>query len=755
MVRSACLGMPHIGLHGEICDVIANLVHNNFKVKPSLDILCADVRRANWQTQVELGIDIIPCNDFTIYDNVLDTTTLVGNIPRRYYWEGGLVPPEIYFSIIRGQQKDKFDVHGMSSNVWFNTGFSFMVPEICEPINFAYSDNKPISYFLEAKKLLGITSSVLLLGPVSYMMLSDTNIDGTGSISKFDIMDKLLPVYAELFRNLNRLQAKDIMFEEPYLVKDLTREEQSVYKEFYAQLRGIKGNLNIHVITSFGSLGNNLECTMSLGVKSVHCDIVNGENDLTELTNALPDNMSLSLGLVDANGGWITDLNKAISTAEEVCNKIGKDRVIIAPSSSLSLCPLDSKLDVNAHSSYSPFLSFAKNKLKEIIIITKALNEGRNSVSTELAKNKKLIKDLQKLSNNINNKLDKSLLSKQKLIRDRTSFKKRKALQMGCVKKDLLLPITDIGWLPADPSLHSHTKLEKPLQRAILENTKLQERYLDIISSGEPERRNNIEYFASLIDGIDLTSAKVSRTSGSSYLCKPVIYDISDKVSEHYINIAKYCLSIASKPVRFSLIGPISLVNASFVPKGVDIHKCYIHFAHLMGQQIVKLQKIGIKHIMIDEPNLFQYIPLRSENVSKYIRKLGDIFKILSGYAKDDVQISLHLRGVKFAEYIESIGYFDADLLLLAATGSKLEVLEAFISYKYNNDIGIGLFNANSTRVPTKAEIHSNLRKCLRVLEESQLWITTDTGTRGRTRKEVASIFDVITSIATETRNTF
>ena len=753
MVKSACLGMPHIGLNGEICDAITDLIRTNFKTKNNLDVLCANVRRANWQTQIDIGIDNIPSNDFSIYDNVLDTTMLVGNIPKRYYWEGGLVPPEIYFSMIRGQQKDKFDVHGMQTNSWFNTSFSYIVPEISQPMSFAYSDNKPISHFLEAKKIFGITTNVHLLGPVSYIMLSDKDPNNSGvEISKTNAMQKLLPVYAELFQNLNRLNAKNVVFEEPCLAKDLNREWQATYKEFYSYLCGsMKGKLNIHLVTSFGSLGNNLECTMSLGVKSLHYDFVNGQDSINELLNSLPENTSLSLGLVDSNDGWITDLNKAITIAEKVCEKIGKDRVIIAPSSSMNLCPLDKSTNQN----YAPFLSFAKDKLKEVVIIAKALNEGRSAVKDKLLKNEKLIKSLQKLSNGINLKLNKSLSSKQKQTYKRAPFKERKKAQALTTKKGvLLLPITDIGSLPTDQSLQTTSKLEDVLKASITDNLKLQERFLDVVNAGEIERRNNIEYFAKLIDGIDLTPGKASRVSGDTYIYKPIIHNISDKIEQHHINIAKYCLSVATKPMRFSLIGPISLVNASFVPQGVNIDKCYEHFAHLLGQQISKLQKIGIKHIMIDEPYLLNKMPLRSENTHKYIRKLAEIFKILANYANNDVQIGLHLKGFHCAEYIESISCFDADVLFLAATNTRLEVLDAFVSYKYPNDIAIGLFNGNSARVPTKPEIHSNLRKCLRVLEESQLWITTDVGTKNRTRKDTTTIFSTIANITNEARKT-
>ena len=753
MAKSSCLGMPHIGAHGEICDAIPELIKSNFKGKKSFDLMCSEIRKANIKTQIEIGIDHIPCNDFTVYDNVLDTTTLVGNIPRKYYWEGGIVPLDIYFSMIKGQQKDKFDVHGMSSYDWFNTGFSCIVPEISNPLNFAYSDNKPISHFLEAKKNFNISPVITLLGPVSYIMFGYNGLeDDTTLPSQSSVINKLMNVYSQLFQNLRRLNATQIRFEEPFLVRDLTREEQATYKECYAKLHELaKDDIEIHITTCYGSLGNNLECTMSLGTKSVHYDIINGKDDLDNILNALPNSTMLSLGIVDANDIWITDLEKAISIAEKVQKKIGNDRVIISTSSSLAYCPLDKNIDTEANKIYKPYLSFAINKLREVKLITKALNEGRESIKEELDKNKKLIKSFDSFCTKIDKDLDKSISSNKNKIKKRAPFAQRKELQISNLKKSLL-PMTDFSTSVTDSSLHKSLDITEGLKSAILENVRLQERYLDIVNAGEIERRTNIEYFGKLIDGVDSTNAKISRTSGMSYIARPTIYSVSEKVDKHYIDIAKYCLSVVTKPLKFSLIGPISMVNCSFIPKNIDIFKFYTHFAHIIGKQIQNLQEIGIKYITIDEPNLLQKMPLRSEYVNQYIKRIGEIFKIASGYAQDDVQISLQIRGTPLTEYIESISCLDPDVLFIGSAESKFEILNAFVSYKYPNDIALGMFNSKSSRIPTKSEIYSNIKKSLRVLEEDQLWITTDNGVRGRTRKEITSIYSTIASIVQETR---
>lgn len=749
MVRSFCLGLPRIGENGEMCNLVHGAAKNGFKDFSALQDVGARIRKANWEMLRDLGVDIIPCNDFSVYDHILDTTVLVGNIPRRYYWEGGAVPMDIYFSMIKGQQKEKFDVKGMSAQQWFGSRYFYVVPEFSDPIGFAYSDNKAVAHFLEAKKI-GVTARPIMVGPVMYILMGKIIQEDQGEIKKADLVDEIAVVYEELFANFRRLKISDVYFDESFLIKDLTQEEQFLYKKCYGALKDFaRDDINIHVGASYGKIGNNLECLMSLGAKSVHIDFTNDYNDVDEVLSVLPKDVALSMGLVDATNLYINDLSKSISLAERAKSKIGSDRLIISPSASLFLCPMDVERE-----SFSPqnkqLCAFAKQKMQEVKIITDALNHGRKHVQKEIESNADLLQSLKKHVDGINKRVVEGDENVAKEGVQRSDFKTRNA---KCLKKYKLpiMPMVDVGSMPTEGIIHNGSKLDQALREKITKVISMQEPFLDVVSSGELERVNNPEYFAGMLEGVEIAQG-VIQTSGDSFMRAMMLFDIPvQKSDSSYVEIAKFSASASSKPLKFTIMGPISMANCFELPPGLHRAGVYNQMVSIVSQQVLKLETAKIGFITLDESFFLAHAPARNDLMVQYCRDASRILKSAYRFAKDETQISVYMKHLPFEDCVEYF-QFDPDLFLIEASQSNFAVLEYFVSYKYPSNIGIGLFNPDSVRVATKPEIYQGIKKSLRVLDESQVWIVCDGGFKRRSTKDCKKSLCLISSVVKEVR---
>ncbi len=722
MVKSATLGMPRIGSKCEVSNAVHNFIHKKIN-QNELQAIGKKVREENLKIQKDANIDIIPSNDFTFFDHVLDATVLLGNIPRKYYWEGGSVSLDIYFTMITGQQREKFDVTPMNIARWFNTNYLYVVPEFSDPAEFVYSDNKHVLAYLEAKQKFDIKTRPVFFGPISYLLMGKVSHEDSNDINKLHLIDDMLPVYDELFINCKRLGITDIQFDEPMLTQDLTRGEQAVYRDFYNKLSEKAGTLKMHLVTSYGDIGNNLECAMSLPVESIHLDLVTAPNQLDQVLELLPEKMLLSLGLVDSNNIWINDLNKSIEIVRKVVNKIGSNRVIVAPSASLFLCPIDVDLETQVPQKLDGLLSFTKQKVNEVSIITKVVN-GDQSFDAYLLQNKEKIEKLSKMSQILEKKGQeklKTILNKD--YNRKSVFNERIKLQKKEIFGDNapLMPITLNGKMP----FSSKTDLDQ--KDCIEKSIKMQEDLdIDIICDGELDRNNNTEFLAKNLEGVFVPEYGFVQHYGTTFNTISIIYDNLIAKKSIYEDAANFVLGLTKKPVKIAISGPISFVSQSCILPNVSEYAVQILVADIIKNEIANLEKLGVKIIGIDEQSFLQSVPLRSEHIADEITKIVDIFKYTCSDIQDKTQIHTKILHAHFDEFLEDFARLDSDVLLINSSRLNEEIFESFISYRYPNHISLGIYDSWSERIPVPQEISLMIKKYNRSLEYDQIWISPD-----------------------------
>ncbi len=750
MAKSATLGMPRIGKNGEVSLAVSDFIDKKI-TKGQLLAIGKKVREENFQMQIDSNIDIIPCNDFSFFDHVLDATVFLGNIPRKYYWEGGLVPLEIYFAMVTGQQREKFDVTPMNISRWFNTRYLYVVPEFSDPIEFAYSDNKHVLEYLEAKQNFKIKTRPAFFGPVSYLLMGKIASDDVHEINKHSLIDEILPVYEELIVNCKRLGITDIQFDEPMLTQDLTREDQNIYKDFYNKLAEKNhDNVSINIVTSYGEIGNNLECAMSMPVSSIHLDLCSNPNQLDEVLSLIPKTMSLSLGLVDANNIWINNLKNSVEIAKKVINKLGTERVIIAPSSSLFLCPNDINQEKQIPEEIKGLLSFSKQKLEEINLITKILNSKKENFDDVLVENAKKIEKLKqkniKINQDYSNKLNYVFLEKNNRslpFNERIKLQKEKIFN----NKMPLFPITTNGSLPY--------KNIKSTENYSKDYIKIQEDLnIDVISDGEFNRKNNIEFLASNLEGVFICQNSYVQSFGTIFNNPIIIYDIPVIKKNTYLDLAKSLIKISKKPIKINVCGAITFVNESFALDEIPRYVFQILVADIIKKEIQELEKIGIQIIGIDEENFLQKLPLRNDHVIDELNKLISIFKYICKDIANITQIHTKINHVNFEDFLENIAKIDTDVLLINSSRYNKELFDLFISYRYPGHISFGIYDTLSNRIPTYQEMLILIKKHIRCVDIDHIWLSTDYGFKYKNREDFISIMKDISEIVKELRHT-
>ena len=431
MTKTANLGFPRIGANRELKKAVESYWKKNSSAA-DLQKSAAEIRAKNWQTQKSAGLDFIPSNDFSFYDQTLDTIALFGAVPERFNFSGTNVDLDLYFAMARGAQREGIDVTAMEMTKWFDSNYHYLVAEFKAGQNFKIASSKIFDEYQEAKEL-GIETRPVILGPVTFLSLGKTTDDS----DKLDLLDNLLVAYKELFAKLNELGVKDVQIDEPFLVTDLDSKAKDAYKAAFAKINEFKGSIKLHLATYFESLGENAELAFGLGTSSVHVDLVRGSEQLDTALNLVKADQSLSIGLVDGRNIWINNFENSIATAKKAVEKLGQDRVIIAPSSSLLHTPVDLAVEDKLDAELKSWLSFATQKLSEITVISKAVNGAESEVAAVLEANKAAI-EARKTSARINNaEVQKRVAGVNEAAMTRKSdFASRKATQAA----DINLP---------------------------------------------------------------------------------------------------------------------------------------------------------------------------------------------------------------------------------------------------------------------------------------------------------------------------
>jgi 5-methyltetrahydropteroyltriglutamate--homocysteine methyltransferase len=735
------LGYPRIGSQRELKKVCENYWAGKTGLQ-NVQTLGRAIRRQNWALQKEAGIDLIPSNDFSFYDHVLDHSFMFGAIPKRYHaviQQAGNEELDLYFAMARGYQKNGLDITAMEMTKWFDTNYHYIVPEFYKDQQFKLFSNKIIDEFYDAKQL-GIVTKPVMIGPVTYLLLGKEKEAG---FQKLDLMNNLLPVYFEIINKLKALGAEWVQFDEPFLTLDLTEKEKLVYADTYKKLRKEFPFLKIELATYFENLGSNIALATSLPVDLLHIDLVRAPQQLDEVIANLPPKTVLSLGIVDGRNIWKNDFEASLAIIAKAVEKLSTDRVWIAPSCSLIHSPCDLDNETALGSEVKQWLAFAKQKIKEVVIL-KNIALDRNSNKHHLAENV-LSERNRKSSTLIHNPAVKKRVNE---IRDKDSqrqsgFPLRKKKQQKLLSLPLF-PTTTIGSFPQTTEVRSwRAKFKKgalseaEYNRLIEEETEKALRWqedigLDVLVHGEFERNDMVEYFGEQLDGFSFTQNGWVQSYGSRCVKPPIIYGDVSRPEPMTVKWSAYAQSLTKKWMKGMLTGPVTILQWSFVRNDQPRSETCTQIALAIRDEVIDLEKAGIKIIQIDEPAIREGLPLRKDDWRTYLDWAVKAFRISASGVRDDTQIHTHMCYSEFNDIIESIANMDADVITIETSRSQMELLDVFADFKYPNEIGPGVYDIHSPRVPNREEMIDLLKKAEAVIPEGQLWVNPDCGLKTR-----------------------
>ena len=702
------------------------------------------LRLQNWQLQQQAGIDLIPSNDFSLYDHVLDLSLTVGAIPARYQEILNANPQnnslDVYFAMARGYQKDGLDIKALEMTKWYDTNYHYLVPEFTKNQTFSLSSDKVFNEFEEALSA-GILTKPVLLGPVSYLLLGK---EKEPDFHRLDLLPRLLSVYYEIIERLVHRGVNWIQLDEPCLALDLTYKEKDALRTAYGTIRTRFPQLKIMLATYFDGLRDNLLVASLLPVCTLHVDLVRFPSQFDNLLTAIREPMSLSLGVIDGRNIWKNDYSRSLSFIQKAVAQLGDARVMIAPSCSLLHTPCD--LDLENDPSRLPdnvknWMAFAKQKLDEINDLYLIATQGDEE---RLAKNKAAIEARR------TSELIHKLSVKQRVdglseadTRRTSPFATRQPIQKALLQLPLF-PTTTIGSFPQTDAIRqlrarfksgeiSERLYEERLEEFTQEVVNWQEEIgLDVLVHGEYERNDMVEYFGELLEGYTFTQNGWVQSYGSRCVKPPIIYGDIERLQPMTVRWATYAQSLTSKPMKGMLTGPITILQWSFVRDDQPRSQTLFQLALAIRDEVVDLEKAGIRIIQIDEAALREGLPLRKSDRQAYLDDAVMAFRVASSPVEDSTQIHTHMCYSEFNDIIESIAAMDADVITIETSRSQMELLEAFHAFKYPNEIGPGVYDIHSPRVPTVKEMVQLLDKALAVLPAHHLWVNPDCGLKTR-----------------------
>jgi 5-methyltetrahydropteroyltriglutamate--homocysteine methyltransferase len=754
-VSAANLGYPRIGPRRELKTATEAYWAGKIDQAALLDTARA-LRAATWDRQKAAGIDVIPSNDFSFYDQVLDTSVMLGAIPEIYRAIGAADSLDVYFAMARGRQTkgaqpaDEGCAHGHGAGTdvpaqemtkWFDTNYHYMVPEVAPDQTFALSTTKPIDQFKEAKAL-GHHTRPVILGPVTFLHFAKSKAEDFDPLT---LLPSLLPVYAELLGKLAAAGADWVQIDEPALVLDLSDTARAAYQTAYAELAKVPG-IKLMLATYFGALSDNLATALALPVAGLHIDLVRAPEQLDVVIAGASEDLVLSLGLIDGRNIWKANLAKILDAIEGIASK---RTVQIAPSCSLLHTPVDLELETRLDPQVKNWLAFATQKLAELAVVAKALNNGRASVTAALTDNAAAIESRRTspLTNDANVRSRVAGVTAD-WTRRATPFAERIKLQQAHLNLPPL-PTTTIGSFPQTAEVRkarsAHDKGElvtAEYEQFLREETKRtiewqEEIGIDVLVHGEFERNDMVQYFGEQLAGFAFSRAGWVQSYGSRCVRPPILYGDVSRPRPMTVEWWQYAQGVASKPVKGMLTGPVTILNWSFVRDDQPRSETCRQIALAIRDEVVDLERAGCKIIQIDEAALREGLPLRRAEQQHYLDWSVEAFRIAASGVQPQTQIHTHMCYSEFNEIIDSIGAMDADVISIETSRSKMELLDAFVDYKYPNEIGPGVYDIHSPRIPSTEEMEALLRKAGERLSAEQLWVNPDCGLKTRKWEDV------------------
>ncbi|KNA04237.1 hypothetical protein SOVF_201530 [Spinacia oleracea] len=743
-MASHIVGYPRMGPKRELKFALESFWDGKSSAE-DLKKVSADLRSSIWKQMSDVGIKYIPSNTFAYYDQVLDTTAMLGAVPPRYGWTGGEIEFDVYFSMARGNAT----VPAMEMTKWFDTNYHYIVPELGPEVTFAYSSHKAVNEYKEAKAL-GVDTVPVLVGPVSYLLLSKPAKGVDKSFDLLSLLPKVLAVYKEVIGELKAAGASWIQLDEPVLVKDLESHQLQAFTAAYTELESTLSGLNVVVETYFADLTAEAYKTLvSLkGVSGFGFDLVRGANTLDLIKGGFPSGKYLFAGVVDGRNIWANDLAASVATLESLESIVGKDKLVVSTSCSLLHTAVDLVNETKLDDEIKSWLAFAAQKVVEVNALAKALaGEKDEAIFSANA----AAQASRKSSPRVNNESVQKAAAGLKGSDHRRATNVSARLDAQQKKLNLpILPTTTIGSFPQTVELRrvrreykakkiSEEEYVKAIKEEISKVVKLQEELdIDVLVHGEPERNDMVEYFGEQLSGFAFTVNGWVQSYGSRCVKPPIIYGDVSRPNPMTVFWSSTAQSMTSRPMKGMLTGPVTILNWSFVRNDQPRHETCYQIALAIKDEVEDLEKAGINVIQIDEAALREGLPLRKSEHSFYLKWAVHSFRITNVGVQDTTQIHTHMCYSNFNDIIHSIIDMDADVITIENSRSDEKLLSVFREgVKYGAGIGPGVYDIHSPRIPSTEEIADRIRKMLAVLESNVLWVNPDCGLKTRKYGEV------------------
>lgn len=716
-----------------------------------------EIRLSNLEKQQKAGIDLIAVGDFTLYDRVLDTAVMFGLIPKRFDWNGQDISTALYFSMARGNDQ----AVACEMTKWFDTNYHYIVPEF-EGQRLRLTENKPLQAYKEAKQELGIDGKPVLVGPYTFLKLSK----GYSEKDVPGIILQLLPLYTQLLNELKEAGAQWVQIDEPILTTSISADEMKTVTEIYTQLAQETEGINILLQTYFESI-EHYEAAAALPVAGIGIDFVHGrERSLQSIKKfGFPKNKVLAAGIIDGRNIWRADVEDKLQTLSEIQQTVQTKDLWIQPSCSLLHVPVTVASEKKMDCVIKGALSFADEKIRETAVLTEALQRGPESIEDALNESRRAITAFNELParrrQEIRQETEAAIAPNQKRS---TPFAVRKEQQHAKFKLPLL-PTTTIGSFPQTPEVRqTRTKWRKGeltnsayqefIQNEIAKWIEIQENLqLDVLVHGEFERTDMVEYFGEKLDGFLFSEKAWVQSYGSRCVKPPIIYGDVAFTKPMTVDETVYAQSLTEKPVKGMLTGPVTILNWSFVRDDLSLKEVTNQIALALQKEVKALEEAGISMIQIDEPALREGLPLKKSDQQDYLNWAVNAFRAATVLTADTTQIHTHMCYCDFNHFIDSISALDADVISIETSRSHGEIIEAFHTSHYDKEIGLGVYDIHSPRVPSIEEMTSIINHALEAIDPHQFWINPDCGLKTRRQPETIAALENMVKAAKEVRS--
>ncbi len=746
-------GFPRVGAKRELKFAQERYWRGEIAEQDLLEI-AQKLREINWKHQAAANADFVAVADFTFYDHILDLQVATGAIPARFGFDSQNLSLNQYFQLARGNQTQ----FAIEMTKWFDTNYHYLVPEFNKNTEFKANPAHYVQQIREAKAL-GLKFKPTIVGPLTFLWLGKEKGE---AFNRFELLAKLVPVYVEILNALVAEGAEWIQIDEPALAVDLPTEWIEAYKAVYTTLKE-KVKAKLLLATYFGSVAEHAPLLKGLPVDGLHIDLVRAPAQLTAFEDY---NKVLSIGVIDGRNIWRANLNQVLDVVEPLKAKFGEN-LWIAPSCSLLHTPYDleveTQLKANKPELYS-WLAFTLQKVQELRVIKTALEQGRGAVQAELDASQAAA-DARANSKEIHRPEVTERLANLPVDADKrkSPFAERIAKQNAWLNLPLL-PTTNIGSFPQTVEIRqarakfkkgelSVADYEAAMKKEIEFVVRRQEELdLDVLVHGEAERNDMVEYFGELLDGFAFTKFGWVQSYGSRCVKPPVIYGDVVRPEPMTVRWSQYAQSLTKKVMKGMLTGPVTILQWSFVRNDIPRSTVCKQIGVALSDEVLDLEKAGIKVIQIDEPAIREGLPLKRADWDAYLQWAGEAFRLSYMGVQDDTQIHTHMCYSEFNDILPAIAGLDADVITIETSRSDMELLSAFGDFKYPNDIGPGVYDIHSPRVPKAEEIERLLRKALNVVPKERLWVNPDCGLKTRGWPETIAQLEVMMEVTKKLR---